>query len=78
MIQPPQGSVQGRAARGEHGGLGTGLQYYFSLVSLDLCFSVDDYYDTEDPSVNLQEFIVNSMQVCGVLICKPHYLVSFI
>ena len=24
----------------------------------------DDYYDTEDPSVNLHEFIVNSMQVC--------------
>lgn len=26
----------------------------------------DDYYDTEDPSVNLHEFIVNSMQVCAV------------
>lgn len=23
----------------------------------------DDYYDTEDPSVNLHEFIINSMQV---------------
>ena len=26
-------------------------------------FVIDDYYDTEDPSVNLHEFIVNSMQV---------------
>ena len=32
--------------------------YYF-------CFA-DDYYDTEDPSVNLHEFIVNSMQVCVI------------
>ena len=24
--------------------------------------AVDDYYDTEDPSVNLHEFIVNSLQ----------------
>lgn len=62
MIQPPPGSVQGRAARGEHSGIGTGLQY--SIFPLDLCSTVDDFYDTEDPSVNLQEFIVNSMQVC--------------
>ena len=25
VIQPPPGSVQGRAARGEHSGIGTGL-----------------------------------------------------
>lgn len=32
-------------------------------------FFADDYYDTEDPSVNLHEFIVNSMQV-GVCVCS--------
>jgi len=32
------------------------------VVACFLCV-LDDYYDTEDPSVNLQDFIVNSMQV---------------
>ena len=28
-----------------------------------MMISTDDYFDTEDPSVNLHEFIINSMQV---------------
>lgn len=36
----------------------------FSSLFIVICFSSsDDYFDTEDPSVNLHEFIVNSMQV---------------
>ena len=48
----------------------------FLLVGIHLCCSVDDYYDTEDPSVNLQEFIVNSMQVCVDLPNRSNNLVS--
>ena len=33
-------------------------------------YYADDYYDTEDPSVNLHEFIVNSMQVCMSIHCR--------
>ena len=52
--------VQGRAARGNF--LPSGVWPWKCVES----FNADDYYDTEDPSVNLQEFIVNSMQVNGV------------
>lgn len=68
VIQPP-GAVQGRAARGEHG---TSSLSCISSAS----FLPDDYYDTEDPSVNLQEFIVNSMQVSVVLCSIYVYLVQ--
>lgn len=35
-------------------------------------FVSDDYYDTEDPSVNLQDFIVNSMQVLAIITVNVH------
>lgn len=39
-------------------------KYILYLAHLFPCLTnSDDYYDTEDPSVNLHEFIVNSMQV---------------
>ncbi len=52
--------MQGRATRGNLGCCVIKVIYYVVCV-------LDDYYDTEDPSVNLQDFIVNSMQVFFIL-----------
>ena len=32
------------------------------LIEIFMNYFVDGYFDSEDPSVNLHEFIVNSMQ----------------
>lgn len=34
----------------------------FVLLFLSVSSFLDEYYDTEDPSVNLHEFIINSLQ----------------
>ena len=51
------------------------IQHLSHVVAVCL---LDDYFDTEDPSVNLHEFIVNSMQVCALksLLLSDFELVS--
>ena len=47
--------------------------YVLVVCDFDCIHGLDDYYDTEDPSVNLHEFIVNSLQAQKwVTTCNTH------
>ena len=74
-VLPDALPTPGRAARSELQGKGGGRDGWgvFSLANesegvgnltcvFPFWLCADDYYDTEDPSVNLHEFIVNSLQ----------------